>query len=58
MDNVTIQEIEQYHSIVYGHFAVAIGLSVMYTPYAEQSGVALMYTVLTIPLFVANMKRM
>ena len=48
---------EHYHSIVFGHFAIALGFSTMYTPYAEQTGAALFYTVLTIPLLIANAKR-
>ena len=54
---MTLPEIEQYHSIVYGHFAIAVGLSIMYTPYAEQSIALLLYTLLTVPLLIANAKR-
>jgi hypothetical protein len=35
-----------------------MGLSIMYTPYAEQTIAALLYTLLTIPLLVVNAKRM
>lgn len=55
---MTIGEIETYHSIVYGHFAIALGISIMYTPYAEQSIAVLLYTLLTLPLLVANARRM
>jgi hypothetical protein len=58
IENVTLAEIEQYHSIVYGHFAIAVGLSTMYTPYFEQSIAILLYSLLTIPLMLANSKRM
>ena len=48
---------EQYHSIVYGHFAIAVGFSTMYTPYAEQSGAAILYVLMTIPMVIANARR-
>jgi hypothetical protein len=54
---VTLSEIESYFPIVYGHFAVAMGLSIMYTPYAEQSIAQILYMLLTIPLLIVNAKR-
>ena len=54
---MTPLEMEQYHSIVFGHFAVAVGFSTMYTPYAEQSGACLLYVVLTFPMLLANAYR-
>ena len=57
VENVTLMEMEQYHSIVFGHFAIAIGFSTMYTPYVEQSGASLLYVILTFPMLVANAYR-
>jgi hypothetical protein len=54
---VALEEIEEYFPIVFGHFAVAMGLSIMYTPYAEQSIACLLYLLLTIPLLVVNARR-
>jgi hypothetical protein len=42
---------------VFGHFAVAMGLSIMYTPYAEQSLACLLYMLLTVPLLAVNARR-
>lgn len=35
-----------------------MALSIMYTPYAEQSIASILYALLTIPLLIANSKRM
>jgi hypothetical protein len=56
-DHVTLEEIEGHFPIVYGHFAVAMGLSIMYTPYAEQSIACFVYMLLTIPLLAVNARR-
>lgn len=56
-ENVSLQEVEHYFPIVFGHFAVAMGASVMYSPYAEQTIAAFLYMVLTVPLLLANAKR-
>jgi Na+-translocating ferredoxin:NAD+ oxidoreductase RnfD subunit len=57
VENVTIKELEQQHAIVYGHFAIALAVSIMYTPYAEQTIAAILYAVLTLPLLLAYTKR-
>lgn len=57
IENVTISEVETYFPIVFGHFAVAMAASIMYSPYAEQSIAAIFYFVLTIPLLLANARR-
>lgn len=57
MIGMTLSEIEAYFPIVYGHFAIAMALSIMYTPYAEQSIACILYMALTIPLMIVNAKR-
>ena len=56
-ENVTLGELEGYFPMVYGHFAVATGLSIMYTPYGEQSIACLLYVLLSVPLLVCNARR-
>ena len=54
---MTLSEIENYSPIVFGHFSIAVGLSIMYTPYAEQTMACLIYVVLSVPLLFCNAGR-
>lgn len=56
-EKVTLEEVQEYFPVVYGHFAVAAGLSIMYTPYAEQTIAMLFYVLLSVPLMVCNASR-
>ena len=57
MTGVSLEEVKEYFPIVYGHFAVAMGISIMYSPYAEQTLSAMLYVLLTVPLLIANFSR-
>ena len=56
-ENVTIEEVESYFPIVFGHFAIAAAFSIMSSPYAEQSIAAVLYIILGVMLTVVNAKR-
>lgn len=57
-ENVSAHEIEAYFPIVFGHHAVAMGASIMYSPYAEQSIASVLYVLFTFILAIVNSKRM
>lgn len=57
IENVTIEEVESYFPIVFGHFAIACAFSIMYSPYAEQSIAAVSYVFLALILTILNAKR-
>jgi hypothetical protein len=43
---------------VFGHHAVAMGASIMYSPYAEQSIAAVLYVIVTFFLIIVNSQRL
>lgn len=47
-------EVQTMFPIFFGHHAVAVASSILYTPYMYQSGGALLYLLLTIPLLFAH----
>lgn len=57
-ENVTVEEIEKYFPIVFGHHAIAMGASIMYSPYAEQSIAAVLYVLLSFILAIVNSRRL
>jgi uncharacterized membrane protein len=52
-----VAELENFFPIVFGHFAVAEAMSIIYSPYAEQSIASIVYVVLFLIMFVTNLKR-
>lgn len=55
---MTVEEIEAYFPIVFGHHAIAMGISIMYSPYAEQSIAAVLYVLFCFILIIVNAKRL
>ncbi len=57
MEKVTIEEVQSYFPIVFGHFSIASTLAITYSPYAEQSIATFVYILLGILLVIVNSKR-
>ena len=57
IENVTVLEIEAFCPIVIGHYSIAVAISILYSPYMEQSISMIVFTILGIVLMILNAKR-
>ncbi len=57
LDIVTIEEVQSFFPIVFGHFSIAAALAITYSPYAQQSIASVLYILLSLILVVVNGKR-
>ncbi len=55
---MSVKEIESFFPIVFGHHAIAMGASIMYSPYAEQSIASALYVFFCFLLAIVNSKRL
>jgi hypothetical protein len=55
--NVTLEEVQAFFPIVFGHFAIACTFSIEYSPYAEQSIAVILYVILCLALVLTNAQR-
>jgi hypothetical protein len=51
---IDMAEVQTMFPIFFGHHAVAVASSILYTPYMYQSGASLLYFLLTIPLLFTH----